>query len=199
MTEPLRKLTPEEFFSRAHRPLRAIFRSFEIEALPFQDWISDKMILDIDGFFLDESEFATLSECAALAGDETLFYSICRGYLGGPEFLPYYTWELELFDYRTYYHADDVSGRQERDIGIPLERVLYSPGAKWGILFPEIVAVLGGSKEFLADFRGKYRRCDEALQVVLDELREGAEKRQADVSWVPRLLRHIYGDDAPHF
>jgi hypothetical protein len=94
--------------------------------------------------------------------------------------------------------------------------VLYSPRGEWGVFTPELFALLGGSDEFIRTFQASYPRWAEELTVFIDRFLEASkrpevvvspeppylrldETRRVDVSWVPGLLRHMYGDRAPEF
>ena len=120
---------------------------------PFQDEVKQRLILHTRGFWLDGSQFRSVCEAASAVGDEHLLYSDVRGYLGGQELMPYYTWELSLFEYDEYCDSDDEPVNREHDIGIPLDRVLYSPAGDWAVLLPDIFAVMGGWVAFVEQFK----------------------------------------------
>ncbi len=194
-----RKLSPDEFHSRAEAALAKVFKSFDFKREPFQDGIDERLILDLVGFWLDEEQFRSVCEAARAVGDETMFYSMVRGYTGGPELIPYYTSELPLWDYETYCDAEDEPVNNERDIGIPLDRVLYSTAGTWGILLPDEMALVGGSTAFAMRFKDEYRVWPEDLKAFVARRLEAVRERNADMSWVPALLHHMYGPNAPPF
>ena len=194
-----RRFTPEEFDSRAKPVLDGLIRTFEVYEGPFRDEIKERLLLYTVGFWLDEGQFRAVCEAATAVGDSRLLYSNIRGYLGGPELMPYYTWELSPFEYDEYCDSDDGPVVKEHDIGIPLDRILYSPSGQWAVLLPDVFAVVGGSSSFVDAFKRSYPEWDGHANMFVEAFLEGARERDADVSWVPGLLSHVYGDDAPAF
>jgi len=199
MRKSPKRLSPQQFEKVAELALKQIFKALDPENEPFQDKVEEKLILDLVGFWLNEEQFRSLCVAAQAVGDQVLMYSVVRGYLGGPELMPYYTWELQLWDYSAYCDADDEPPPKEKDIGIPLDRVLYSPSGKWGILLPDLFALVGGSAPFVRRFKEEYARWRQDLDRFIEARTEAAKKRNADMAWVPSLLHHMYGDDAPPF
>jgi hypothetical protein len=196
---PARKLTPDEFHSSAESALWSVFKSLDFKGEPFRDEVEQKLILDMVGFWLDEEQFRSVCEAARGVGDEILFYSMVRGYTGGAELIPHYTWEIPLWDYEVYCDAEDEPINREHDIGIPLDRVLYSPSGKWGILLPDESALVGGSENFVRRFKDEYPAWPDDLTAFVARRLKAARERGVDVTWVPGLLRHMYGDEAPPF
>ena len=59
--------------------------------------------------------------------------------------------------------------------------------------------MVGGSAKFAERFKQEYPAWREDLTAFTDRFLEAARKRGVDVNWVPKLLRHVYGDEAPEF
>jgi hypothetical protein len=194
-----RRLTPDEFEAKARPVLDRLIRTFDVYEGPFQNQVEGRLILYTLGFWLDEDQFRAVCESAQAAGDHQLLYTDFRGYLSGPELMPHYTWELSLFEYDEYCDADDGPVNKDHDIGIPLDRILYSPAGQWAVVLPDIFAVIGGSAQFIEQFKTSYPGWREHIGLFVDTFLEGARERKADVAWVPKLLQHVYGDDAPEF
>lgn len=195
----LRKLTPKEFDAEARSAFQAVFLD-PISKEPFSPQISSRLIIEtpLGGFWLGEEQFDAVCFAAAQAGDQRMFCTWARGYLGGLELAPYYTWEIGL-DWASYDAVDDQSDiDREHDIGIPLDRLFYSPGGKWGVQTPDVYAAVGGSIEFLRDFRLRYLDWENALSRFLESC-ANAEKRGVDMTWARILLHHVYGDNSPDF
>jgi hypothetical protein len=193
-----RRLTPEEFHRIAQQPLNAVFRSFDLAVGPFQDGMVERFIVgDLDGFRVDEPLYDAISRAAQAVGDHHALYSVIRAYRGGIE---YHTWELPLFDYEAYGapYFDKLT-KEDYDVGISLDGAMYPPRGEWGMLFPELFAVVGGSKRFAEALKREYPGWPSDLEAFLSRRREAKEKRNADVSWVQPFLRHLYGDEAPAF
>ena len=193
------RLRPEEFGVRARPILDELIKTFEVYEGPFRESVEERLILYTIGFWLDDAQYRSVCEAATAVGDKHLLYSDVRGYSGGPELLPYYTWELTPFEYDEYCDADDEPVLKEHDIGIPLDRILYSPSGQWAVLLPDIFAVIGGSLSFVDQFKRAYPEWNRHAGMFVEAFLEGARKRSADVAWVPGLLRHVYGDEAPEF
>jgi hypothetical protein len=195
----VRQLSPRIFEVRAKPILDKLIRTFDIRQRPFHDEVEARDILDIPGFWLDEDQFRAVCDAATAVGDKQLLYTMTRGYLGGPELMPWYTWELSLYEYDEYCDAEDEPPNKEHDFGIPLDRILYSPAGEWVVILPDDLALLGGSLRFMESFRTSYPQWPTQVQRFLDSRLELARKRTVDNSWVPDLLHHLYGDDAPEF
>jgi hypothetical protein len=117
--------------------------------------------------------------------------------LAGPEYLPYYTWQLPL-NYAAYDAIDDNPIDKDHNIGIPLDRLLYSPSGSWGVQLPDLYAAIGGSPNFVSQFKQVYptwRR--DAHRFV--KSRSQAKERGVDMTWAKTLLQHAYGPSAPQF
>lgn len=177
--------------------MKKLFKTFDVREGPFLDTVEVRLIVEVGGFFLSEQQFRAVCEAADAVGDRTVFYSITRGYLAGPEDMPYYTWEVPLFDYAAYYASDSEPFPRERDIGIPLDRALYSPNGHWGVLLPELFALVGGSLAFVERFKTEYPAWHEDYAAFLEARQEATRGKGIDMAWVPRLLRHVYGDEPP--
>ena len=106
----------EEWEVTGRPALNQVFKSVIVKDGPFQDHVPARLILDVGGFWLDERQFDAVCSAAQADGDEKLYYSVARGYLGGPELIAHYSWELPLFDYDTYSNADQVPFPKENDI-----------------------------------------------------------------------------------
>lgn len=192
-----RRLSTVVWHAEAEGPMNAVFRPLTKPPFhqPFQDKISARLIIDCgDGFDLDERQFHALSAAATDAGDSNVFYSFVRS---GPECASYYTWELPLWDYDAYMAVlDDKDFFLPDRYVAPLDRVFFSPTGRWGILLPELYAVVGGSPSFVQRFKQEYP----SWQADLEEFVAGferARRKGVDTSWVPELLEHVLGSDAP--
>lgn len=195
-----KRLSEGEWEGRARPAVDAIFKSLNVKEEPFRDSVEKKLIIDVGGFFLDEEQFRAVCLAAETAGDTSLLYSIVRGYLGGPELIAHYTWELTLYEYEDYYNSDEGCWKGAPvDIGIPLDRVMYSPSGEWGVLLPELFAVVGGTTAFVERFKAGYPGWAPDCAQFVKQFEEGARLRRVDVAWVPVLLRHVYGENAPVF
>jgi len=195
----VRKVTPDEFATSAKPVLDRLVKTFDWKEGPFRRDLNERLILDLLGFWLDEEQFRAICEAARSVGDTNLLYSNTRGYLGGPELMPYYTWELSLFEYDEYCDSDDEPVNREHDIGIPLDRVLYSPSGKWAVVLPDELALVGGSHRFMDSFKRAYPQWTTQMDLFVAARLDAARKRGANMAWVPQLLQHVYGDDAPPF
>jgi hypothetical protein len=132
-------------------------------------------------------------------GDKQLLYTVTHGYLSGPELMPWYTWELSPYEYDEYCDAEVQPRNTEHDVGIPLDRILYSPAGEWAVVLADTLAVVGGSQAFMDALKGAYPQWPTQVQLFIDSCLEAARRRNVDMSWVPGLLRHVYGDAAPEF
>jgi hypothetical protein len=194
----LRRLSPDEFSSEAKPALDACFDD-PIGREPFSSHVPARLILEtpLRGFWLDEDQFQAVCFAAERCGDRSMYFSWARGYLGGTELLPYHTSEIGL-DWAAYDAADDQPIDREHDIGIPLDRLLYSPSGQWCVQTPDIYAAVAGSTEFLQEFKVRYPDWENSLRRFLEGCSEATE-RGVDMSWARTLLRHVYGDNPPQF
>jgi hypothetical protein len=192
----LRKLPPDEFEARAKSVVGAIFAS-PIGPEPFSSKAPARLVVEtpLGGFWLGKDQFSAVCEAASQCGDGMMFVSWARGYLGGPELMPYYTWEIDL-DWLSYDAIDDQGIDRDHDIGIPLDRLLYSPSGKWGVQTPDDYAALGGSFEFIQAFKLSYPDWKDALQHLLKRFRE-ARLRGTDMTFAQTLMAHVFGSNAP--
>lgn len=194
MKAKAQRLDELEFRQEAEPMLRRIFESTDSATRPFLDSIDERLILRDDTFFLWEDAFLAVSHAAEAIGEDHMLYTILRSG-STPEKL---TWRLPLNQYDEYDQADVAIVRKER-IGFTLDRVLYSPTGEWGILFPELYALMGGSRAFVAQFKEKYPRWPQDTEEFIEDRRRAHLERGVDVSWVSELLKHIYGENAPKF
>jgi hypothetical protein len=195
---PLRRLSPDEFDAAAKPALDACFDD-PIGREPLSSGIPSRLILETParGFWLGRDQFNAICAAAERCGDRSMYFSWARGYLGGTELLPYYTWEIDL-DWAEYHAADDQDTDRNHDIGIPLDRLLYSPTGRWCVQTPDLYALVGGSTQFLQEFKVRYPDWENSLKRFLKGCTE-AKQRGADMSWARTLLRHVYGEDPPQF
>jgi hypothetical protein len=142
------------------------------------------LILEAEGFWISEEQYEVVCAAAGSLGETSLYFSVVRGYRGGPAGLQYYTWELPLHDYEGYCDADCVgfptgSGievPQEFDLGIPLDRALYSSRGEWGVLMPDVIALVGGSSRFMGRFKQHHPNYNEDLAAFLDRFRAASKR-----------------------
>ena len=198
MTKKATRLSQAEFESKAEPPMTKVFASFDGCGEPFREQMTERLILDVD-WYINESEFEALCTASAEAGDDWFYLSLTRGYLGGPELIPYYTCEIPVFDFEMYRSAENPPYPKDHDIGIPIESALWSPQGTWGVLLPDAFVLVGGEARFMDAFKRHYKGWEQHLDKFLEGFSEASSLRGADVTWVPRLLHHIYGDDAPEF
>jgi hypothetical protein len=165
---------------------------------PFTEHVEDKVIVDADDYFdLNKEQHEALCRAAEEVGDEHLFFSVLCCFENA-DAMSRLTWQAPLFDYDAVYEQTlmDIP-RQER--GIPLHRVAYSPGGKWGAWMPELYALVGGTAAFMDGFKQEYPDWTEDTHEFVRSFQEAARLRNVDISWIEPLLRHIYGDAASRF
>jgi hypothetical protein len=198
LLERATRLTPEQFASEAEPAFRKVFKTLKLRDTRlkeeiFQDNIDVGLVLECDAFYLFAGQFAAVSEAARAVGDDHLLYTIL--YTRPPADL---TWRLPPIGYEEYYLAEDRVDRLE-PIGIPLERVLYSPQGKWGVMSYDPFSIVGGTAEFVECVKREYRHWQSDLYEFVKSMREAGSQRGMDISWVQPLLSSLYGPDAPAF
>ena len=200
-----KRLTPTEWRQRAEPAMRRVFRTLELTEGPFTDEMNHRIILDTDDdYFLSPAQFEAICMGAREVGDESLFFSVVRGYTSGQEHMPYQTWELPLFGYDTYISAEDidfpegasVTRPKEIEGDIALERILYSPSGKWGVFTPEVFALVGGSAIFMDELKRGYPQWHDDLKLFFERRQKAASKGSENLSWVRSILHHMYSNRA---
>ena len=179
--------------------LERVFRYPIVLPNIFLDTVRARLILECSVFALDEQRYEAISRAAEAIGDDFLLLTLLSDYIWGPGETANISWRVPLDDFTGYESAPYNDLEVKEVYGIPLYRILHSPRGHWGIIFDDDFAVLGGSASFVRHFRREYPAWREDLPPFIDRFLEGARKRGADVNWVPKLLRHVYGDNAPEF
>ena len=152
MTKKAMRFSQAEFESKAEPALTRVFASVDGYDEPFREQMTERLILDVESP-LNEDEFQALCIAAAEAGDDRVFFSLTRGYLGGPELIPYYTCEIPVFDYEMYGSAENPPYPKDHDIGLPIESACWSPQGTWGVLLADTFVLVGGEARFVSAFK----------------------------------------------
>ncbi len=179
--------------------LERVFRYPIVFPNVFPDTMRARLILECSVFALDQRRFEAISRAAEAIGDDFLLLTLLSDYTLGPGETANISWKVPLNDFPGYENAPYDDTEVEEVFGIPLYRILHSPGGHWGILFDDNFAVLGGSASFVRHFKREYPRCNEDIDSFIQRRLFAARERKADMNWVRPLLVHIYGDNAPEF
>jgi hypothetical protein len=105
--------------------------------------------------------------------------------------------EDQSIPYHWYVPLSDIKDYGER-IGAA-ENAIYSTVGGWGIICShEDHALIGGSEKMIDRFRLDIPDLMDRVYEFLDVWLYYHERNRADISWIPGLLQHIYGEaDAP--
>ena len=101
-------------------------------------------------------------------------------------------------DWHWYLPFAEIEAYGSLGDALSLERTLYSPSGRWGLMIShEDHALLGGEAVFFEAMREAIPGFDNIGQVqhFLSDWRYYNAETGADVSWIPDLLTHVYGPE----
>jgi len=180
----VRKLTPAEWLAGGAKGFRTLFRSADPFNQPVRNEVEARALLYPVSYLLDEQEFGAVAAAARAEGDTTLVVSITEEF-GGSDAANANHWELSYWEYSEYRALDRV--------GV-LENAIYSPAGHWGLLIShEQHAVAAGTRRFIEALLAENPEWQGSCAAFVDDWRHRSTTQRADVSWVPEVLRHIYG------
>lgn len=159
-----------------------IFKNTDPFEEMFQDWVKEKYLLYIPGYYLSKIQFNALQKTLDSMGESSFFLSEIEGRDISKVLAP----EDELSNYCT---LKSSSYDEYKSHIILLDNALYSTTGKWGIIIShEDHGVVGGSDEFITYFKKFYPYLDYDLKQVL-EMWNHPEKPGA--SWKPDVLKYV--------
>lgn len=210
-----RALTPGEFEQEAGAAFRQVFASTDPFDAPFTDAMTERAIL-FSSFRLDAGEAVALADAAREAGDRGVYVTMTerpvdRPFVrsdperGVPDDGEPQDWFVPFTDLAAYVSSQSASG-----LPVMAENALLSPSGTWGAIFShEWHVVVGGVAPFVERLLDRWPDRDLAptgdpprpyssRESVLAWLRYLSwERKQLALEppeWLPRILRHVYGD-----
>lgn len=190
------KLISSKAILAAKESFECVFRSRDPFEEPVQANVSSRAILYPSNYLFQRypEQYTAIVSGAVSVGESRAYVSETEGYAQGIE-----------FDSPGGYHAlIDFDGTSFKDLivrtreqGYPgiTEAALYSTQGTWGaITSHERHAVVGGPPEFMAVL-AEQLDLEAGIQEFLADFKDAYDRFGGDSSWIPRLLRHTYGDE----
>lgn len=197
-----RRLSVQEHEEQAVPALGRAFR-LPIPFPPeFNPSVRGRLLVEATAFSLYGDQLPALVEAAKVEGDESLLVTLLSNWEPPGSPTPH-TWEFRLSD---VFHDEEQRWEAEiyedpetsAEFGIIAHRAIYSPNGTWGCMLDDMFGILGGTSAFVSVFKLEYPEWRDDLSRFIQR-KAKASSRGVDVSWVPKLLGHIYGDQAPEF
>lgn len=174
-------LGPEQ--NRLRSAALKLFRSTNPFDQPLRDEAKERLILTTRVYQLYEDEFEAIAYTARRLGETECAISEVEGKQVG-EMERAEHWILDLNEFEAYKH-----------IPLLMEYALYSLKGEWGLIVShELHAVLGGSTRFMNGFKSAYPEWKKEREEFLELWAENRVKYGSDISWLPGLLMHVYGE-----
>jgi hypothetical protein len=185
----MRAMTEDEF-NRVARPLfRAVFDNNDPFDAPFQSHIQPRLLLYGFRWVLHEPWLTPIVE-ALTKLDEDGFYLT--------ELSTMFHKSEEEIDTEPYHWFVPLAeaGIYKSEFG-PYANAMCSIKGSWGLVCSyEDHAVIGGSSVLIDAIRVATPDLDARIREFLDVWKHYHERNKADISWLPRMLAHIYGPEA---
>ena len=198
----MRLLTKQELQQKAEPMFKRVFLNYEvsIEKFSFCPEIKGRTIIYP---LYDEFELPTIDAIitAALNLGDTGCY-LRNFYVSTPECE--YS-HVELSELKLLYSDEYIPEELPEKVLKFLQRFdhsfsigcIYSETGKWGIWkWDDGFGILGGPQEFLAEIRQSLPDIDRQVYDLLSEYESSGllSPNSAVLSWLPRLLTHVYGE-----
>jgi len=136
---------------------------------------------------LQRGQFDALRTAAQDVGDDELCVSITEEFdaLDGSQAGH---WIINYWEHSEY--------RDLGRVGV-LENAIYSPRGIWGVLISHEDHAIVGAKEqrFIDVLKTHFPEFSAARDEFLAYWSDVKARREADVSWLPSLLQHVYGGE----
>lgn len=179
-------LTEDESLLRTKNAFCQVFKTTNPFDEPFVESVSQRSLLYPISFQLQQRELASIAAAIHAIG-ETDFYLSALERSTNSKLTQPYDWYIPIAQIDQYYSINGYL--------FLLENALYSTKGTWGIMIShEQHAIVGGSKLFL-DTLMSYWPFSPAEQIAnfLHDWKTNHEQLGANISWLPKLLAHIYG------
>lgn len=178
----------EERFRREAAPiLRRVFVREDPWDEPFAPDVEERRLLYPVSYVPDSALLDAIAFAALETGDSGLYWSVMER----PES------KMQDRTYHWYIPFEEIKVYESFTEPYVLENVLYSPRGQWGIMTShENHALLGGTTAFFEAMRRVAPGFDDVKQVqaFLSDWKDNRTRYGAELSWIPRLLRNVYGD-----
>lgn len=153
----------------------------------FSEVITERLILfnyeDNSGYTLSKRLEEAIFMAAKEIGETGLYISILTHEDYSIEDDPLY-WHLDLSEEDLYQNL----------IWGPLENIIFSENGTWGVLLSfDGIGLLGGKKQFISQIKLRIPDIDYQLSEFLEYWKDYERETYICTSWIPPLLRHIYG------
>lgn len=155
----------------------------------FNEIITERLIIyPTDGCYLSDDQFNAVIKAAIAVGDDTIYISEiesksdCFG-----------TTEIcGMHQCRHWVVENSISIEEYLEIPLVIENAIYSSQGKWGLIIShEDHAVLGGTHEFIENFKMNYESWNDDIHVFEKEWEKNKQKYKSNLDWLPILISHI--------
>jgi hypothetical protein len=183
----MRHLTFAEWHAGPATAFWSLFQSVDPFDEPLRPGVEARALLYPESYMLEEAEFAAVARAGREVGDTHVIVSITEefGVTAGADANH---WQLRGTDYAAYQRLASV--------GV-LENALYSPSGRWGLLMShEQHAIAGGTARFIHELLATHPEWQKSPTRFVDDWLYRHHHDHVDASWVPQVLRHVYGSGA---
>lgn len=155
----------------------------------FKDAVVERLIIyPTDGYYLTPEQFEALLISAKIVGDSEVYISEVESQSD--------CFEASESDRRYQCKHWIVENQTELNqyykLPIVLENAIYSPQGKWGIIIShEEHALLGGTNEFMRNYKASYRKWNKDTESFIGTWECNKNLYDSNLDWLPIMLRHI--------
>jgi hypothetical protein len=184
------KLVRNNFRFQAIESFQRIFCSGDPYSPVFCDDVTGRLLLfPIDGYLLNEEQFAALGKAAALRGEKRAYVMNVEYWSHHPNALNQRLWTLDLDDYSSYSESEDTY--------LPfVYHGVFSLNGTWGALAScDFHAFVGGPAEFVGEMKANLEQSEEEMVREWLAYWRSHEYTALAPGVLKELLVHVYGDE----
>lgn len=185
----VKNITETEKILEAEKAFFKIFKSNNPENQPFQSTIKEKCIISPVDYELCPDLFNSIADSALTINERKGCITITEG-LSNFNYREAHHWIVDMEEY-----PYEILLKDEQWLAVA-ENAIYSLNGSWGIIISnDQFAIIGGSIEFMNNFRVKYRNLQNSIKEFFRYWKLEQKTFNVDVSWIPSLIHHVYGKE----
>jgi hypothetical protein len=182
----MRALSEEDFAREAKPVYEHVFATGNPFESPFTSVLESRMILFPVHYMMETSLARAITKASAQLNENSFYLSVLERPTDEEHDRPYH-WHIGFSEFEQY-----------RSLGYPfvLENAVYSDRGTWGLMFShERHAVLGGPAEFVQVVAQELPKLTDQVENFVETWKKNQKRLGSKVDWLPRLLKHVYGDE----
>ena len=182
----MRALSEEDFAREARSVYERVFATGDPFESPFAPAIESRMILFPVHYMMEASLASAITKASTQLNENSFYLSVLERPAAEEHDRPYH-WHIAFSELEQY-----------RSLGYPLvlENAVYSDRGTWGLMFShERHGVLGGPAEFVQVVTQELPKLPSQVENFLATWKKNQTRFGGNMDWLPRLLKHVYGDE----